>query len=53
MYEYATEVQEDLSALELEERLEAVRAEIECWLIDDFVDILPRDRYAHLNAELG
>jgi hypothetical protein len=30
---------------------EELPAEIECWLIDDFVDLLPQDRRAHLGQE--
>ena len=52
MYEHETDVQEDVTTLNQDE-VNGIRAEIECWLIDDFVDILPRDRYTHLNIELG
>jgi hypothetical protein len=33
------------------QREKALPAEIECWLIDDFVELLPRDPRVHLGIE--
>ncbi len=50
---YDTDLDKDLLAVEQQEDSRAILAELECWLIDDFVDMLPRDRRTHLNADLG
>lgn len=50
---YDTDLEKDLLDAEQRENSRAILAELECWLIDDFVDILPRDRSPHLNLDLG
>jgi hypothetical protein len=48
---HETEPKKDMPAGVQRENLEELPAEIECWLIDDFVELPPRDPRAHLGVE--
>lgn len=46
-----TDPNKDMPAKTQRENSEKLPAEIECWLIDDFVEFLPRDPRAYLDVE--
>ncbi len=48
---YETEPQKEISARTQGGNSEDLPAEIECWLIDDFVELLPHDPRSYLGVE--
>ncbi len=48
---YQTKPKKDSPIVEQDENADEILAEIECWLIDDFVDIVPQDRRPHLGID--
>lgn len=50
---HETDPKKDMPVGAQGENPEKLPAEIECWLIDDFVELLPHDPRAYLGAEPG